>query len=39
LEVIETVKRVADVNFRVERTGRRPGDPARIVLCKIRLGC
>jgi UDP-glucose 4-epimerase len=31
LEVIETVKRVADVNFRVERAGRRPGDPARIV--------
>jgi len=31
LEVIETVKRVADVNFSVERAGRRPGDPARIV--------
>ena len=31
LEVIETVKRVADVNFRVERAARRPGDPARIV--------
>jgi UDP-glucose 4-epimerase len=31
LEVIETVKRVAHVNFRVERAGRRPSDPARIV--------
>src|SRR5712671_5856133 len=31
LEVIETVKRVADVNFSVERAGRRPADPAQIV--------
>jgi UDP-glucose 4-epimerase len=31
LEVIETVKRVAHVNFRVERALRRPSDPARIV--------
>jgi UDP-glucose 4-epimerase len=30
-EVIETVKRVSGVNFKVERAGRRPGDPARIV--------
>ena len=31
LEVIETVKRVAGVDFAVERAGRRPGDPAQIV--------
>jgi UDP-glucose 4-epimerase len=31
LEVIETVKRIADVNFKVERGTRRPGDPAKIV--------
>jgi UDP-glucose 4-epimerase len=31
LEVIETVKRVAGVNFKVETAPRRPGDPARIV--------
>jgi len=31
LEVIETVRRVANVNFSVERAGRWPGDPARIV--------
>ncbi len=30
-EVIETVKRVAGVDFRVEQVGRRPGDPAQIV--------
>ena len=31
LEVIETVKRIAGIDFQVEITGRRPGDPARIV--------
>jgi UDP-glucose 4-epimerase len=30
-EVIETVKRVAGVDFKVETAPRRPGDPARIV--------
>jgi len=31
LEVIETVKRTAGIDFQVEFEGRRPGDPARIV--------
>jgi UDP-glucose 4-epimerase len=31
LEVIDTVKRVSSVDFRVDRVGARPGDPARIV--------
>jgi len=31
LEVIETVKRVSGVDFKVELAGRRPGDPAQIV--------
>lgn len=31
LEVIDVVKRVAGVDFRVEMAPRRPGDPARIV--------
>ena len=31
LEVIDTVKRVSGVDFRVELADRRPGDPARIV--------
>jgi UDP-glucose 4-epimerase len=31
LEVIETVKRVAGADFKVETAPRRPGDPARIV--------
>ncbi len=31
LEVIETVKRVSGVDFKVEFAGRRPGDPAQIV--------
>src|SRR5947208_609628 len=31
LEVIDTVKRVSGVDFKVERAGRRPGDPAQIV--------
>ena len=30
-EVIEMVKRVSGVDFKVEIAGRRPGDPARIV--------
>jgi UDP-glucose 4-epimerase len=31
LEVIETVKRVSGVDFQVELTGRRAGDPAQVV--------
>jgi len=31
LEVIDTVKRVSGSDFKVEQTGRRPGDPAQIV--------
>lgn len=31
LEVIDTVKRVSGVDFRVDLAARRPGDPARIV--------
>ena len=31
LEVIDTVKRVSGVDFKVEFTGRRPGDPAQLV--------
>jgi UDP-glucose 4-epimerase len=31
LEVIDAVKRVSGVNFKVEFAGRRLGDPARIV--------
>ncbi|ARQ00681.1 UDP-glucose 4-epimerase GalE [Pseudorhodoplanes sinuspersici] len=31
LEVIETVKRISGVDFRVEMSARRPGDPAQIV--------
>jgi UDP-glucose 4-epimerase len=31
LEVIDMVKRVSGVDFRIDRAGRRPGDPARIV--------
>jgi len=31
LEVIDTVKRVSGVDFRVDRADRRPGDPAQIV--------
>jgi UDP-glucose 4-epimerase len=31
LEVIDTVKRVSGNDFKVEHTGRRPGDPAQIV--------
>src|SRR5215813_2636738 len=31
LEVIDTVKRVSGVDFKVEHAPRRPGDPARIV--------
>jgi UDP-glucose 4-epimerase len=30
-EVIDTVKRVSGIDFKVEETGRRPGDPAQIV--------
>ena len=30
-EVIDTVKRVCGIDFRVELAGRRPGDPAQIV--------
>jgi UDP-glucose 4-epimerase len=31
LEVIDTVKRISGVDFRVDRAGPRPGDPAQIV--------
>src|SRR5262244_4461907 len=31
LEVIDTVKRVSGIDFKVERAGRRPGDPGQIV--------
>ena len=31
LEVIDTVKRVSGVDFKVDKAGRRAGDPARIV--------
>lgn len=31
LEVIETVKRISGVDFRVEMSARRPGDPVQIV--------
>ena len=31
LEVIETVKQVSGIDFKVDIAGRRPGDPARIV--------
>ena len=31
LDVIDTVKRVSGMDFRVDRADRRPGDPARIV--------
>ncbi len=33
LEVIDAVKRVSGVDFRVDIAPRRPGDPARIVAC------
>jgi UDP-glucose 4-epimerase len=31
LEVIDTVKRVSGIDFKLARAGRRPGDPAQIV--------
>jgi UDP-glucose 4-epimerase len=37
LEVIETVKRVSGVDFKVTFTDRRPGDPARIVAASDRI--
>ncbi len=37
LEVIETVKRVSGVDFKVTFAGRRPGDPARIVAASDRI--
>jgi UDP-glucose 4-epimerase len=36
-EVIETVKRVSGADFKVELTGRRPGDPAQIVAASDRI--
>jgi UDP-glucose 4-epimerase len=33
LEVIDTIKRVAQLDFPVELSGRRAGDPAQIVAC------
>jgi UDP-glucose 4-epimerase len=37
LQVIETVKRVSGVDFKVEFAGRRPGDPAQIVAASDRI--
>jgi UDP-glucose 4-epimerase len=37
LEVIETVKRVSGVDFKVASTGRRPGDPPAIVADSVRI--
>jgi UDP-glucose 4-epimerase len=37
LEVIETVKRISGVDFKVVSSGRRPGDPAAIVADSSRL--
>ena len=37
LEVIDTVKRVSGVDFKVVFAGRRPGDPARIVAATDRI--
>jgi UDP-glucose 4-epimerase len=37
LDVIETVKRVSGVDFKVDFAGRRPGDPARIVAASDRI--
>jgi UDP-glucose 4-epimerase len=37
LEVIDAVKRVAKKDFRVERSGRRAGDPAQIVAASDRI--
>jgi UDP-glucose 4-epimerase len=37
LEVIDTVKRVSGVDFKVEVAGRRAGDPARIVAASDRI--
>ena len=37
LEVIETVKRVSDVDLKIEFAGRRPGDPAQMVAAPDRI--
>jgi UDP-glucose 4-epimerase len=37
LEVIDTVKRIAKVDFCVDLSGRRPGDPAQIVAASDRI--
>jgi UDP-glucose 4-epimerase len=37
LEVIDAVKRVSGVDFKVEFTGRRAGDPVRIVAASDRI--
>jgi UDP-glucose 4-epimerase len=37
LQVIEAVKRVAKMDFKVELAPRRPGDPAQIVACSDRI--
>jgi len=37
LDVIDTVKRVSGVDFKVDFAGRRPGDPARIVAASDRI--
>jgi UDP-glucose 4-epimerase len=36
--VIETVKRVSGVDFKVELAARRPGDPAHLVAACERIG-
>jgi UDP-glucose 4-epimerase len=37
LEVVDTVKRVSGVDFKVDFAGRRPGDPAQIVAASDRI--
>jgi UDP-glucose 4-epimerase len=37
LDVIDTVKRVSGVDFKVASSGRRPGDPAAIVADSARI--
>jgi len=37
LEVIDTIKRVSGIDFKVEFTGRQPGDPADIVAASDRI--
>jgi UDP-glucose 4-epimerase len=39
LDVIETMKRVSGIDFKVELAGRRAGDPAHIVAAADRARC